>query len=195
MPIDGTTLAVEALVRWRHAHWGWLAPDEFIPIAERNDLIVPLERYVLSEAAREARVWRDRYPGGQPITVFVNVSPQQLARSDFIRWFSKTVESHGLVATDIGIEVTERAFIDETDGILVENMNELARMGVQLSLDELSAIGVKRISVGSSLARAALGAFMRAAREMHDKGTFSYGADAALPKEMTAIFRTFEGKS
>jgi 2-methylisocitrate lyase-like PEP mutase family enzyme len=67
--------------------------------------------------------------------------------------------------------------------------------GVQLSLDELSAIGVKRISVGSSLARAALGAFMRAAREMHDKGTFGYGADAAVPKEMTAIFRTFEDKS
>jgi 2-methylisocitrate lyase-like PEP mutase family enzyme len=67
--------------------------------------------------------------------------------------------------------------------------------GVQLSLDELSAIGVKRISVGSSLARAALGAFVRAAREMHDKGTFGYGADAAMPKEMTAIFRTFEGKS
>ena len=67
--------------------------------------------------------------------------------------------------------------------------------GVQLSLDELSAIGVKRISVGSSLARAALGAFMRAAREMHDKGTFGYGADAAMPKEMTAIFREFEAKS
>jgi 2-methylisocitrate lyase-like PEP mutase family enzyme len=67
--------------------------------------------------------------------------------------------------------------------------------GVQLSLEELSAISVKRISVGSSLARAALGAFMRAAREMHDKGTFAYGADAAMPKEMTAIFRTFEGKS
>jgi 2-methylisocitrate lyase-like PEP mutase family enzyme len=67
--------------------------------------------------------------------------------------------------------------------------------GVQLSLDELSAMGVKRISVGSSLARAAQGAFMRAARVMHDKGTFSYATDAATPKEMTAIFREFEGKS
>ena len=64
--------------------------------------------------------------------------------------------------------------------------------GVQLGLEELSAIGVKRISVGSSLTRAALGAFMRAAREMHDHGTFAYGADAAVPKEMTAIFREFE---
>jgi 2-methylisocitrate lyase-like PEP mutase family enzyme len=67
--------------------------------------------------------------------------------------------------------------------------------GVQLGLEELSAIGVKRISVGSSLTRAALGAFMRAAREMHDHGTFTYGADAALPKEMTAIFREFETRS
>jgi 2-methylisocitrate lyase-like PEP mutase family enzyme len=67
--------------------------------------------------------------------------------------------------------------------------------GVQLSLDDLSAIGVKRISVGSSLSRAALGAFMRAAREMHDSGTFTYAAEAATPKEMTAIFREFEPKS
>jgi len=64
--------------------------------------------------------------------------------------------------------------------------------GVQLGLEELSAMGVKRISVGSSLTRAALGAFMRAAREMRDHGTFTYGADAAMPKEMTAIFREFE---
>ena len=67
--------------------------------------------------------------------------------------------------------------------------------GVQLGLEELSAIGVKRISVGSSLTRAALGAFMRAAREMRDHGTFTYGADAATPKEITAILREFEAKS
>ena len=60
--------------------------------------------------------------------------------------------------------------------------------GVQLSLDELSAIGVKRISVGSSLCRAALGAFLLAAREMKEHGTFSFAADAASPKEITAIF-------
>jgi len=60
--------------------------------------------------------------------------------------------------------------------------------GVQLSLDELSALGVKRISVGSSLCRAALGAFLRAAREMRDHGTFSFAAAAASPTELTAIF-------
>jgi 2-methylisocitrate lyase-like PEP mutase family enzyme len=60
--------------------------------------------------------------------------------------------------------------------------------GVQLSLSELSEIGVKRISVGSSLTRAALGAFLRASREMREHGTFTYAKDAASPREISAIF-------
>ena len=88
-----------------------------------------------------------------------------------------------------------RGDIARLAGALTRPLNVVMGLsGVQLSLEELSAVGVKRISVGSSLARAALSAFMRAAREMHDHGTFSYGADAVMPKEMTAIFRTFEGK-
>jgi 2-methylisocitrate lyase-like PEP mutase family enzyme len=60
--------------------------------------------------------------------------------------------------------------------------------GVQLSLAELSAIGVKRISVGSALCRAALGAFLRAAREMRDHGTFTFAKDAASSREISAMF-------
>ena len=60
--------------------------------------------------------------------------------------------------------------------------------GVQLGLAELSALGVKRVSVGSSLCRAALGALLRAAREMREHGTFSYANEAASPREITAIF-------
>jgi 2-methylisocitrate lyase-like PEP mutase family enzyme len=60
--------------------------------------------------------------------------------------------------------------------------------GVQLTLAELSAIGVKRVSVGSALCRTALGAFLRAAREMREQGTFSFAANAANSKEISAIF-------
>jgi 2-methylisocitrate lyase-like PEP mutase family enzyme len=60
--------------------------------------------------------------------------------------------------------------------------------GVQLSLAELSEIGVKRVSVGSALCRTALGAFLRAAREMREHGTFSFAAEAVNPREMSAIF-------
>ncbi|MFZ0814336.1 MAG: isocitrate lyase/phosphoenolpyruvate mutase family protein [Candidatus Sulfotelmatobacter sp.] len=63
--------------------------------------------------------------------------------------------------------------------------------GVQMSLAELSAIGVRRVSVGSSLSRTALGAFLRAAREMREHGTFTFASEAANPKEMSSIFATF----
>lgn len=60
--------------------------------------------------------------------------------------------------------------------------------GVQLSLDELSEIGVKRVSVGSALSRAALGAFLRAAREMRESGTFTFAADAVSYRDISAMF-------
>ena len=64
-------------------------------------------------------------------------------------------------------------------------------VGAQLGLEQLAKIGVKRISLGSSLQRAALGEFVRAAREMREQGTFTFAAKAAAPKEMTAIFDSF----
>lgn len=62
--------------------------------------------------------------------------------------------------------------------------------GVQLNLAALSAIGVKRVSVGSALCRAALAAFLRAAREMHERGTFGFAGEAASPQEISAIFNS-----
>ena len=62
--------------------------------------------------------------------------------------------------------------------------------GVQLSLAELSAIGVKRVSVGSTLSRSALGAFLRAAREMRDHGTFSFANEAVSFRDISAMFKT-----
>jgi 2-methylisocitrate lyase-like PEP mutase family enzyme len=60
--------------------------------------------------------------------------------------------------------------------------------GVQLSLADLSAIGVKRVSVGSAICRTALGAFLRAAREMRERGSFTFATEAVSPKEMSAVF-------
>jgi 2-methylisocitrate lyase-like PEP mutase family enzyme len=62
--------------------------------------------------------------------------------------------------------------------------------GVRLSLTELSAIGVRRISVGSALCRVALGAFLRAAREMREHGTFTFADEAVRPRDISAIFKT-----
>lgn len=60
--------------------------------------------------------------------------------------------------------------------------------GAQLSVAELAALGVRRVSVGSALSRAALGAFLRAAREMREHGTFTFARDAASMREISALF-------
>ena len=60
--------------------------------------------------------------------------------------------------------------------------------GVQLSLAELSAMGVKRVSVGSALSRAALGAFLRAAQEMRQHGTFEFAEQAVSFREINSMF-------
>lgn len=62
--------------------------------------------------------------------------------------------------------------------------------GVRLSLPELSEIGVKRISVGSALSRAALGAFLRAAQEMRDHGTFTFADEAVPYREVSGMFQS-----
>ncbi len=62
--------------------------------------------------------------------------------------------------------------------------------GVRLDLRELETLGVKRISVGGALARAALGALLRAAREMHERGTFTFTADALGMKAVNDLFET-----
>ena len=64
--------------------------------------------------------------------------------------------------------------------------------GVRLTLTELSELGVRRISVGSALARTALGAFLRAAREMQEHGTFTFADEAASPREISAMFKNEE---
>ena len=66
--------------------------------------------------------------------------------------------------------------------------------GVQLSLAELSALGVRRVSVGSALSRAALGAFLRAAREMREHGTFAFAEQAVSYRDISALFEAAGGQ-
>jgi 2-methylisocitrate lyase-like PEP mutase family enzyme len=86
--------------------------------------------------------------------------------------------------------LTTRADIAAVVGSLTRPLNVLMGLeGCRLTQAELSEIGVKRISVGSALSRVALGAFLRAAREMRDHGTFTFADQAISSKEITTLFR------
>ena len=133
---DGELLGVEALVRWLHPGWGWISPNEFVPLAEEDGTIIAVDQFVLAEAAGQMAQWRDQFPSALPLGLFVNTSPRQLSQSDFIRLFKETLDRYKLGFSDVGIEITERVFVDESDAQLIENLTELARMGIRLSLDD-----------------------------------------------------------
>jgi EAL domain-containing protein (putative c-di-GMP-specific phosphodiesterase class I) len=133
---DGRILALEALVRWLHPMWGWVQPDEFIPLAEQNGMIVALGRYVLGAVASQIAQWRQEQPGTLPLGVFINASPQELSSPEFVPFVAETLRGHGLTHSDIAVELTEQAFISQANGTLIKNLAELTKIGVHIVLDD-----------------------------------------------------------
>ena len=133
---DGQVLAVEALARWMSERWGRIRPEEFIPLAEENGLIVPLGRCVLEAAARQVAEWRHQHPGSLPLGVFVNISLRELAEEDFAAAFTEILTRHGLSHGDIALELTERVFIEPDSTTLARNLTALSGSGTRLVLDD-----------------------------------------------------------
>jgi diguanylate cyclase (GGDEF)-like protein/PAS domain S-box-containing protein len=132
----GNLLALEALVRWPDDHGGFHDTESFVHVAEETGLINPLGRFVLTQAAEQAAAWRKLRPDAVPLGVFVNVSPRELSERHFVRFLTETLNARGLSAADIALELTERAFIEDTNKVLIANLEELTTAGVRLVLDD-----------------------------------------------------------
>ncbi|MGQ0483354.1 MAG: putative bifunctional diguanylate cyclase/phosphodiesterase [Pseudonocardia sp.] len=131
---DGGLAGVEALVRWRHPDHGLLGPARFIDLAERNGSIVPLGRWVLTEACRQAREWADRYGSAAPY-VSVNVAPRQLAEPGWLAEVSDVLAACGLEPGQLQLEITERAVLVDEHGAS-DVLRTLRDMGVRLTIDD-----------------------------------------------------------
>ncbi|MEV6396068.1 EAL domain-containing protein [Streptomyces sp. NPDC051907] len=135
---DGSVHGAEALVRWLHPQHGVLGPDRFIPLAEHTGLIVPLGRWVLQEAVRQARFWQqgthDKAACG-PLRINVNLSPTQLHHPGLVADTVDVLERAGLEPGALCLEVTESALIG-ADEDLLKPLRQLAEMGVDIALDD-----------------------------------------------------------
>ncbi|WP_051937984.1 EAL domain-containing protein [Ferriphaselus sp. R-1] len=128
-----TLVGAEALVRWRHPERGLLLPDEFIPLAEENGLIVPLGEWVLRTACHEAMVWRAEF--GHPLFVSVNLSPRQLSDVHVLARIRVALKESGLDPALLDLELTESILTNQSsESILI--LRQIAEMGVQLVLDD-----------------------------------------------------------
>ncbi|MGC9668394.1 putative bifunctional diguanylate cyclase/phosphodiesterase [Planosporangium sp. 12N6] len=143
---DGRIIGMEALARWHHPGRGEVPPGEFIPIAERTGLIVPLGRWVLREACRQKAAWRAAYGDLSPATVGVNVSGRQLQEPGFADEVADAVHEAGLQPHNLVLEVTETAVL--TGGQALETLRALRAFGVSLALDDFgtgqSSLGLIR---------------------------------------------------
>jgi diguanylate cyclase (GGDEF)-like protein len=131
---DGSIAAAEALVRWQHPRRGVVGPLGFIGVAEESGLIVPLGRWVLSEACRQAKAWHQQRPG-DPISVSVNVSAAELRREDFAGHVREVLSETGVDPTLLVLEITESTLMRDADGA-ARRVRELKELGVRLAMDD-----------------------------------------------------------
>ncbi|MEV4436348.1 EAL domain-containing protein [Streptomyces sp. NPDC049585] len=129
---DGTVRGAEALVRWLHPVHGVLGPDRFIPLAESTGLIVPLGRWVLEQAVRQARAW---HAADHPFRVNVNLSPSQLRHPALVADTVAVLSGAGLDPSALCLEVTENALIGADEAEL-RPLRQLADLGVDIALDD-----------------------------------------------------------
>jgi len=129
---SGRIEAVEALIRWRHATYGPLSPDEFVPLAEQSGLIRPLTAYVLAEALAQVARWRDR---GLDLSVSVNLSTRNLHDQRLPGELLDVLARNDLPARHLQLEITESVIMDDPDRARLV-LDALDRMGIRLSIDD-----------------------------------------------------------
>ena len=131
---EGRIIGAEALVRWQHPEQGLIGPGAFIDAAEETGLIVPVGRWVLRSAVRQAAAWHAAHGRNAPATMSVNASARQLREAGFAADVFAALASSGLPAHRLTIEITESTAVG--GGATQETLHALRDLGVRLSLDD-----------------------------------------------------------
>lgn len=135
----GPTIAFETLCRWRHWSKGLLGPAQFMPIAEETGLIVAIGAWVVEESTRRLARWRTRLPEADTVDVTVNLSAAELRDRGLVDRAAQALDTSGLPAERMVVEVTEAAAYAEPHEPAGGNLSALADLGVGLAIDDVGA--------------------------------------------------------
>ncbi len=128
---SGIIVGVEALLRLRKRDGQYVSPEEFIPLAEETGLIVPIGKWVLETACRDAK----RMESVAALEIAVNISARQFMSGDFVGLIRDALSSHGIEAGRLELEITESLLMDERSGVAAA-LSELDALGVTISIDD-----------------------------------------------------------
>jgi diguanylate cyclase len=131
---DGKTIGAEALTRWRHPTLGNIAPDTFIPIAEKSDLILHLGKHALTLACNQLANWAQSEAMAH-LTLSVNISVKHFQSHDFVPHIVTLINETKIDARKLQLEITESIFAHDLEDIMVK-MTQLKAHGIKLSLDD-----------------------------------------------------------
>jgi len=130
----GRVHGFEALVRWHHAERGVILPADFLPLAERTGLILPIGAWVLQEACQSARRWRDRFPTRAPVRISVNLSARQLAHPGLVDQVRTALQGAELEPSCLALEIAESVLTENAEAATAP-LDQLRELGVELYLD------------------------------------------------------------
>jgi predicted signal transduction protein with EAL and GGDEF domain len=129
---SGRVIASEALLRWEHPSFGWVPPDEFIPLAEVTDVIHVLTPWVIRKALTQVSAWRDQ---GLDMRVSVNISGRNLIDVDFPKRVEALLAEFGLLAQCLEFEITETALVSDPDRAL-RVLRAFSALGIGIAIDD-----------------------------------------------------------
>ena len=130
---SGRVTGYEALMRWHHAKHGFIPPIQFIPVAEDTGQIIPMSEWALITACQHARLLFDQ--GWKNQVMAVNISPLQFQRANFIDFVQATLQSTGLPAELLELEITESVLMDNAEKA-IQTLKSLKKIGVHIAIDD-----------------------------------------------------------
>ncbi|MEV6600813.1 bifunctional diguanylate cyclase/phosphodiesterase [Actinoplanes sp. NPDC051346] len=191
--VTGRMAGAEALVRWNHPTRGTVAPNDFIGVAERSGLIVPLGSWVLREACEQLAAWRAEHGDTSITSINVNVAARQLRDPGFVDEVAAVLAETALAPENLVLEVTESSVVDGRQ--VRATLEALHSLGVRLALDDFGT-GQSSLSLLRAFPVDVLKldkSFVDGICEGEDRGRLAVAAAVAQLTEYLDLYAVAEG--